>query len=148
LEGTKPGTGFYDKLSQAIPDINVQWLVSGKGEMFMKKPTSVQLPKESDLNEESLRAKFWMDMMENNEEYNVIPRAVLKDYKIVPDKIIDAIITSNENEKKALRESKDLEIEGLNKKYELLIEGYENKIRRLESENDQLRRQIPGQPKQ
>jgi transcriptional regulator with XRE-family HTH domain len=78
------------------------------------------------------RETFYIDLIEKNEEYNLIPRAVLKDYKIVPDKIIDVIIQSNENEKKAL-------VEGLNSKYELMIQGYKNKIADLESEINRLR---------
>lgn len=78
------------------------------------------------------RETFYTDLIEKNDEYNLIPRAVLKDYKIVPDKIIDVIIQSNENEKKAL-------VEGLNSKYELMIQGYKNKIADLESELKRLR---------
>jgi transcriptional regulator with XRE-family HTH domain len=85
------------------------------------------------------RETFYLDLIEGNEEYSILPKAILKDYKIVPDKIIDVIIQSNENERKAIEKSKTLEIEGLNRKYEIIIEGYENKIKKLEKENEDLR---------
>lgn len=88
---------------------------------------------------------FYRDLIEKNDEYSILPRAVLKDYKIVPDKIIDVIITSNENEKNALKRSMESEKEALIKDYERVIQGQENKIARLEKENEDLRRQIPGQ---
>lgn len=97
-----------------------------------------------------VKETFYQELIERNEEYSLIPRAVLKDYKIVPDKIIDVIIASGENEKKAIREAKDMEISVLNRKLEILIEEYERdmeeynrKIKTLEEENASLRTQIP-----
>lgn len=113
--------------------------------MFSKSDnTSVQQPGDNKQNGMTAKETFYTDLIENNEEYSLLPRAVLKDYKIVPDKIIDVIISSNENEKKALRESMETAKESLIKDYELLIKGLENKVDRLEKENEDLRRQIPG----
>lgn len=43
IKGTKPGLDFFQKLVHAIPDINLEWLVSGKGEPFNKKGTHVDI---------------------------------------------------------------------------------------------------------
>jgi hypothetical protein len=98
----------------------------------------------------SSKETFYEDLMERNKDYFVAPRAIFTDYKIVPDKIIDVIIQSNANERKALQDAKTMEIDSLEKKYEMLIEGLENKVDRLEkekaalaTENEDLRRQIP-----
>ena len=120
-------------------------------DFYDEEGTSVQQTPNNKENGMNQRETFYQDLIENNDEYSILPRAVLKDYKIVPDKIIDVIISSNENEKRALKESKEMEIESLNKKYELIIEGLENKVIRLEGdkkklENDieDLRRKIPA----
>lgn len=122
--------------------INNQWWETGKGEVFINDPSidstleNTTHDKQTDMD---VKETFYRDLIENNDEYSILPRAVLKDYKIVPDKIIDVIIASNENEKKALEKSKDLEIVGLNERYERLIKGYENEIIDLTNQNEKLR---------
>lgn len=119
--------------------------------MFSKSDnTSVQQPGDNKQNGMTAKETFYTDLIENNKEYSLLPRAVLRDYKIVPDKIIDVIIKSGENERTALQRSMDLEIESLNEKNRTIIEGYKNGIKileleneRLKQENEQLRRQIP-----
>jgi hypothetical protein len=118
--------------------INEEWWETGIGDVFL---TSVDNP--TDNKEISMTAKetFWREVMEDTDHpYRVVPSSVFKDYKIVPDKIIDVIIRSNESEKIAL-----------NEKYELMIQGLKNRNSRLETENqnllkeiEDLRRQIPG----
>lgn len=130
---------FQDKL-----EINPEWWDTGKGDIYVSKHTYAEKAGDNKLNGHGARETFYTDLIENNVEYSLLPRAVLKDYKIVPDKIIDVIISSNENEKKALRESMETAKESLIKDYELLIKGLENKVERLEKENEDLRRQIPG----
>lgn len=133
----KPGQESLTKLSQAL-GISVSELID-------ENHTSVPQTDDNKLNGMHAKETFYQDLIEKNDEYSLLPRAVLRDYKIVPDKIIDVLVQSNENEKKALIESKELEIKSLNEKYETLIQGYENKIKRLEKENEDLRRgQIPG----
>lgn len=78
---------------------------------------------------------FYAELIEKNEVYALIPKAVLSDYKIVPDKIMDIIIRSNEGEKEALIA-----------KYEVIIRGLEIKSAQLEAENKELR-QITIKPK-
>jgi hypothetical protein len=133
----KPITWASDKLEKFLTHYRIDrtWWKTGEGKVFI---TSVQEPGDNKKNGMTTKETFYQDLIENNEEYSLLPRAVLKDYKIVPDKIIDVIISSNENEKKALRESKDMEIESLMKKYELIIEGLENKTKRLEGEKEDL----------
>lgn len=153
-KGEEPGPGTIKKIREGLPGLNLDWWDSGKGEVFNKNGTSVHIPKENNGNSMTPRETFYTDLIENNSEYSLLPRAVLQDYKIVPDKIIDVIIASTASEKKALEDSKRMEIEGLNQKYELIITGLENKTERLEKrnkelekENEDLRRQIPAQSK-
>jgi hypothetical protein len=115
-------------------EIREEWWKTGEGDILIKKPTQVQQSELSNDQIQDLKGKFWLEFMERNEEYSAIPKAVLKDYKIVPDKILDVIISSNENEKKALEKSKDLEIESLIRKYELIIDGLNNKIDELKGQ--------------
>jgi AAA15 family ATPase/GTPase len=128
----EPGRKTLKRI-KGFPNLNVAWYETGKGDIYLSNPTDERIG--SNNKQKQLmtpRETFYIDLIEKNEEYNLIPRAVLKDYKIVPDKIIDVIIQSNENEKKAL-------VEGLNSKYELMIQGYKNKIADLESEINRLR---------
>jgi hypothetical protein len=140
-----------DKMEKMVKNIHINpdWWNTGKGDILLQKHhLSVVREDKNVYPEKSAKETFYKDLIESNADYSLIPRAVLQDYKIVPDKIIDVILSSNENEKKALEKSKDLEIESLNKRYELLIEGYENKIKRLEEENHELRGgKIPGKLK-
>jgi hypothetical protein len=131
--------------------INPEWWDTGKGEVFVKNGTYVDIPNEKPQNGMTIRETFYQELIENNAEYSLLPRAVLRDYKIVPDKIIDVILKSNEHEREAMEKSSRLEIESLNQKYELIIAGLENKSERLEKENielkkqnEDLRRQIPA----
>lgn len=128
----EPSLGTIKKIQEVL-SINTEWWETGKGDIYLRNGTHDY--NQSDNKQKQLmtpRETFYIDLIEKNEEYNLIPRAVLKDYKIVPDKIIDVIIQSNENEKKAL-------IEGLNSKYELIIQGYKNKVADLENELNRLR---------
>ncbi len=87
---------------------------------------------ENQENHMTPKETFYQDLIENNTEYSLLPKAILRDYKIVPDKLLD-IIT----------ESKDQVNRELQKKQDLLIEVYESKIDKLKRENEDLRRQIP-----
>jgi hypothetical protein len=95
--------------------VNPEWFETGRGEIFLKQPTKT--------NEEGLvRESFYKDLIESNEEYSLIPRAILKDYKIVPEKIINMIYQDKEELKNALVA-----------KYEMIISGQDQLIRDLRS---------------
>src|SRR5688500_10978799 len=81
------------------------------------------------------RETFYKDLIENNDEYSIVPKAILRDYKIVPDKLLDIITQAKDQVNIELKE-----------KQEYLIEVYESRIKKLEEEKEDLRRQIP--PKQ
>lgn len=149
-KGEEPGLGTIKKIREGLPGLNQDWWDTGKGDIFLVNVTHGEKAGDNKLNGHA-RETFYTDLIENNVEYSLLPRAVLKDYKIVPDKIIDVIISSNENEKKAIKESMEAAKESLIKDYEQLIKGLENKVDRLENEkltlkqeNEDLRRQIPG----
>lgn len=126
-------------------EVNPDWWNSGKGEILIKNGTYVEIPKHNNGNAMTARETFYTDLIEGNEEYSILPRAVLKDYKIVPDKIIDVIIQSTDEARKALEKAKDLEIDSLVAKHETIIKGLNIEIEKLKNDNDDLRRQIPGQ---
>jgi hypothetical protein len=139
-ENREPGRKTLKKI-KSLKGLNEVWYDTGKGEVFMENGTYVDTA--SDNKEITMTAKetFWREVMEDTDHpYRVVPSSVFKDYKIVPDKIIDVIIRSNESEKIAL-----------NEKYELIIQGLENQNKRLEKEKgdlqteiENLRRQIPA----
>lgn len=120
--------------------IRKTWWDDPKGseeqDIFEEKSTYVEIPKHNNGNGMTARETFYTDLIENNSEYSLLPRAVFKDYKIVPERILDVIIKSADSEKQALIE-----------KHELIIEGLKNKINRLESEKEELQRQIPAKNK-
>jgi hypothetical protein len=140
----EPGGNTIKKIL-SLPGLNQEWWDSGKGEVFVENSTAAIKSTDRKGFVKSAKETFYTDLIESNDQYNLIPRAVLTDYKIVPDKIIDVIIKSTEDAKAALEKSKDLEIESLTIKHETIIEGLNNKIKRLEREIDDLRGQIPGQ---
>jgi transcriptional regulator with XRE-family HTH domain len=69
-----------------------------------------------------VKESFYRDLIENNQEYSLIPRAVLTDYKIVPEKIIDMIYSDKEELKNALIS-----------KYEMIISNMEREVNNLRS---------------
>lgn len=157
-KGEEPGLGTIKKIREGLPGLNQGWWDTGKGDVFVSNITYDDKASNNKLNGMNPRETFYEELMEKNKDYFVAPRSIFTDYKIVPDKIIDVIIASNEGEKKALRESMETAKEALIKDYERLIEGLENKAERLEKEkeklkeenevlkeeNEDLRRQIPG----
>lgn len=53
---SKPGFDVLDKIAQAFPDINLNWLISGKGEIFNTAPEKekqAKVPVQSSLFEEA-----------------------------------------------------------------------------------------------
>lgn len=156
-ENREPGRKTLKKI-KSLKGLNEIWYDTGQGAIFIENNTLVDKASNNKLNGMNPRETFYEELMEKNKDYFVAPRSIFTDYKIVPDKIIDVIIASNEGEKKALRESMETAKEALIKDYERLIEGLENKAERLEKEkeklkeenevlkeeNEDLRRQIPG----
>lgn len=118
--------------------ISKEWWETGEGQIILPK---AELARTID------KETFYKNLIEDNNDYSLIPRAVLRDYKIVPDKIIDVIIESNRNEKKAITKSFEDEKDTLIIKHELVIAGLKNKIKELEAEKDMLKRQIPPESK-
>lgn len=100
------------------------------------------------------RETFYAELIEKNEVYTLMPRAVLTDYKIVPDKIMDIITKSNEGEKEAIITRYEVEKEALIAKYDLIVDGHKSKsarleadVIRLEAEKAELQRQIAANGK-
>lgn len=120
--------------------VNPNWWKTGEGEPFI---TSVQIPSDNHVKMKSAKETFYEEFFEQNKDYFVAPRAIFTDYKIVPDRILNVIIESKENEKKALEDAHKILI----RDYERIIEGYENKIARMEKEKEDLLRQIPTKNK-
>lgn len=129
-EDESPGRATIKKIIEGM-GINRKWWDTGEGDIFL---TSTGLVKSSG----EVKETFYKNLIEGNEEYSLIPRAVLKDYKIVPDKIIDVIIDSNRNEKQAITQSFQDQKDILINKHESIITGYEAKIKRLEAEIKEL----------
>jgi|SRR5688572_2544629 len=127
---TKPGLDSLTDLSKAL-DVSIDQLMH-------ENPTSVQQSSNNKHNGMNPRETFYEELMEKNKDYFVAPRSIFTDYKIVPDKIIDVIIQSGENERKAMKEAKDMEMKGLIREQEALISAYENKIKRLEGEKEDI----------
>jgi hypothetical protein len=95
--------------------INSTWWYAREGEIFL---SDVAKPAELGMRKES----FYRELIEDNEEYSLIPRAVLKEYKIVPEKIIDMIYSDKEELKNALIS-----------KYEMIISNMEREVNHLRS---------------
>lgn len=50
---SKPGFDLLDKIAQALPDVNMNWLITGKGSPYINKQASISTPTPSpatDLN--------------------------------------------------------------------------------------------------
>lgn len=144
-DNREPGRKTLKKI-KSLKGLNTDWYDTGIGLPFDENHTSVQETSNNKKNGAmNARETFYEELMEKNKDYFVAPRAIFTDYKIVPDKIIDVIIQSTEEAKKALEKQKDLEIESLIIKHETIIKGLNIEIEKLRGDNDDLRRQIPGQ---
>lgn len=148
ISGTKPTLPFFEKLLQAIPDISLEWLVGEIGEPFRKNGNI-----KGDVPEH-----VYKDLIEKNTRYSLVLTKFFDDYDFYPKKdaedrsrILNAVLSSNENEKKAIENAKNLEIEKekLIKEHGLLIKELERdnadlrtKKAKLEEEKDELIRQI------
>lgn len=123
---------------------------------FINPDEPVIIEEEGNEQSESMDVKetFYTELIEKNERYTLMPRAVLTDYKIVPDKILDKLTKSHEGEKEALIAKYNSEIEAIMIKHEKMVDGLKSKsaileseIKRLESEKMALERQIAAQSK-
>jgi transcriptional regulator with XRE-family HTH domain len=126
------GVDILDKILSAYPDLKgelIKYLTGNKNRNI----THMQKNgKDAEINLGDARETFYRDLIENNQEYSLLPKAVLRDYKIVPDKLLDIITTAKDEVNSELK-----------KKQEYIIELYEGKIKQLEKEKEDLRRQIP-----
>lgn len=51
---SKPGFDVLDKIAQAFPDVNLNWLISGKGSLYNQVPVFVEEKKEAKKKEEHI----------------------------------------------------------------------------------------------
>jgi hypothetical protein len=104
-------------------DVNRHWWKTGEPPIFNKNLTSVEKLTENN-NMDQARETFYRDLIERNEEYSILPKALLKDCKMIPDKIMDQITKTNDELKNAL------------------VDKYERYIKTLEQENQDLRKRL------
>lgn len=130
----KPITWTSDKLEKFLTYWNVdkRWWETGEGEILL---TSVRKPTSN--NEMNL---VYKDLIEANTEYRLIPKRILDDYDMLPKKEVENRNKMVDILTQAMDQTKDALIE----KYEVIIQGYENRVKRLEKENEDLQRQIPA----
>jgi hypothetical protein len=126
---------IYDKYG-----VRKDYWYDGKEPILERNGTGPHKPGDYKQNGYDPRETFYTDLIENNTEYTIMPRVVLRDYKIVPDKVIDAIIESKDGEKKALKEAMDMATASLLKKHSDQIEEYERQFKIVEAENIELRK--------
>ena len=123
--------------------ISSEWWEHQKGPVFLIQKEENITPVENEPaipQKTPLKETFYRELIEDNENYSLIPKAILSDYKIVPEKLLDMITQSKDELNGELKE-----------KHKLIIQGYENRINRLEedksalvAENERLKRQIPA----
>jgi transcriptional regulator with XRE-family HTH domain len=116
----KPKLDFYVKWKQVYGEDIQQMLIEGKTNV--SRGTSQQAP-QATVNE--IKETFYRHLIEENPEYSLLPKVILRDYKMIPEKIIDMIYQNNGDLKAAL------------------IDKYERIIKDLEEENDRLLRKLP-----
>lgn len=64
---SKPGFDVLDKIAQAFPDVNLNWLISGKGELFNTSPAK---EKQAEIPvQKSLFEVAEIDKQENTTDY-------------------------------------------------------------------------------
>lgn len=132
-EDRDPGRITLKKI-KTFPGLNPVWWDTGKGDIYLSNNTHEPKPDHYKQNGHDSRETFYADLIENNEQYTLIPRAVLSDYKIVPDKMLDTILGE-------MKAAMNMAKESLTEKYELIIKVKENRIKELEQK---LRSKFPG----
>lgn len=109
-----PGSENLEKLAEAL-NVSVK-------DFYDENLTSVSNLDNEQQNRSVARETFYRDLIEDNEEYSLLPKALLKDYKIVPEKLIERINQTNDELKEALVA-----------KYELIIADQDREIQELRS---------------
>jgi hypothetical protein len=118
-------TDFIVEFTEKIADadgkkINGHWLLTGEGAMFLdEKSTYVKIPTDNKEKMITPNSDVTKHLIETG-EYYLLPKEVLRDYKIVPNQILDG------HDK--VVESKDKEIS----KNEISIARHEKYIKELE----------------
>lgn len=71
---SKPGFDVLDKIAQAFPDVNLNWLISGKGTIYNHQLPRVELPEEVEKMEmEAGREKEELAVLPENTETTATP---------------------------------------------------------------------------
>lgn len=109
-------TKIHDKFG-----IRKQYLKTGKGEI--SEQSNLPVKKHEKLSDYTIEE---FDLANPESNYRLIPRAVLETYNLIPERVIDFLLKSVENER------------NMNNKHELAIEGLLNKASRLQTRIDEL----------
>lgn len=111
-------TKIHDKFG-----IRKQYLKTGKGEMM---GGDTPIKKHAKLSDYTLEE---FDLANPESNYRLIPSVVLETYNLIPEKVIDFLLKSVENER------------SMNNKHELAIEGLLNKAGRLQTRIEELEKE-------
>lgn len=143
-----PGPDNLDLLAKAL-DVEIKDFY-GDGNLNEKQEKMNVM----DISESIQKETWYAELIEKNEVYALIPKTVLRDYKMVPDKVIDIITKSNEGEKEAIIARYRGEKDALEAKHALIIATLENRstkleedVLRLKAEKEELQRQIASKGK-
>lgn len=75
---SKPGFDVLDKIAQAFPDVNLNWLISGKGNIFNSTKNGIQSrPVQKELFEEKKQGKTEEPIMAEIPQQTVTPQESL-----------------------------------------------------------------------
>lgn len=68
---SKPGFDVLDKIAQAFPDVNLNWLISGKGPVYNNRISPVEIPEQQ--NKESSEQNRNEEKTANLPENAIVP---------------------------------------------------------------------------
>jgi hypothetical protein len=137
ISGDKKPKGDFKRIWKSVFGDDIDAMIDSKRIETIVSPEANQYK----IDELKARETFYRYLVEEDENYTLMPSILLRDYKMVPDKVIDNIIQSNNSAKSEIEKARDLSIQLLTAQHDQMVEGLKNKINRLEQEKQELQRE-------
>lgn len=81
-KGESPTIGTIKTIQEAL-SINTEWWETGKGDIYLEKPTQMPKPNDNDGNLDPEEDRVLRELIERNDKYRLVPTIILTEYEIL-----------------------------------------------------------------